>query len=621
MEPPHLVSASSSTSSSSSSSSASDSSYPSGVRMEKPEGYDYEFVPKVDERYECSICLLVLREPRQTQCGHRFCRDCIHKWLRESQHRCPVDNEPLTESDLFPDNFAKREIQNFSVLCPNKKLGCDVITTVKLVLTHQSECPYSQVPCPNKCQRVIQRRELLEHMLQHCERRLISCSDCQQSFYAIELENHTKSCPKGLVHCEHCGEEIVRELFTSHDGQCPEKIVACSFASLGCEVTIRKCDFDAHLRDSIIVHLNLLCETVTRLLQLYNVPTLKGAGSLIAHGNMSPMEMTSIVSGIGHSVQQLSMDMARTSESSCLPKGLVYSSLPANSFYESDGSSSTSKTMQQRTDLDPKQQLLQGAGAMSSPGTLEASMLDYSSACSDPYSGANLSPASYTAPMSFAMGRSGGGESLCKSSISLQDEQKLVLQGQSLLELQAKVENMEKVFKQKVLKQHEQQISEMEGRICHGQFFWKIRNYSRYQREAERGETSALHSQPFYTSPSGGYKLCVRANLNGVDSARGSHLSLFIHFMQGDFDDVVDWPFSGRIILSVMDQNDLCELRQHVTETLTAKPNLAAFQKPTTPRNHKGFGYMEFLPLSTLKNSSYIKNDTLIIKVQVEPNG
>lgn len=167
----------------------------------------------------------------------------------------------------------------------------------------------------------------------------------------------------------------------------------------------------------------------------------------------------------------------------------------------------------------------------------------------------------------------------------------------------------------------EQQIKEFDGRVCNGQFYWHIHNYSKLQHEAERGETTALHSQPFYTSPSSGYKMCIRANLNGVDSARGSHLSLFIHFMQGEFDDVVDWPFSGQIIISVIDQNERCELRNHVSETLSAKPHLAAFQRPATPRNHKGFGYMEFLPLSSLRNSTYIRNDTLIIKADVKPNG
>ena len=46
------------------------------------EGYDLEFVPVADPRYECPICLLILRNPVQTECGHRFCKACILKWFR-----------------------------------------------------------------------------------------------------------------------------------------------------------------------------------------------------------------------------------------------------------------------------------------------------------------------------------------------------------------------------------------------------------------------------------------------------------------------------------------------------------------------------------------------------------
>ena len=61
------------------SSAGGDGSFPFNSKVE---GYDYEFVPAPDTRYECAICMLVLREPRQTPCGHRFCKDCILKWLR-----------------------------------------------------------------------------------------------------------------------------------------------------------------------------------------------------------------------------------------------------------------------------------------------------------------------------------------------------------------------------------------------------------------------------------------------------------------------------------------------------------------------------------------------------------
>lgn len=55
----------------------------SGYHFVQPnEGYDLDFVDPKDDKYMCPICLLVLREPLQTECGHRFCRVCISRWLR-----------------------------------------------------------------------------------------------------------------------------------------------------------------------------------------------------------------------------------------------------------------------------------------------------------------------------------------------------------------------------------------------------------------------------------------------------------------------------------------------------------------------------------------------------------
>jgi TNF receptor-associated factor 6 len=42
--------------------------------------------------------------------------------FRDAGHKCPVDNEILLENQLFPDNFAKREILSLTVKCPNE--GC-----------------------------------------------------------------------------------------------------------------------------------------------------------------------------------------------------------------------------------------------------------------------------------------------------------------------------------------------------------------------------------------------------------------------------------------------------------------------------------------------------------------
>ncbi|XP_059608861.1 TNF receptor-associated factor 6-B [Phlebotomus argentipes] len=78
----------------------------------------------LESRYECPICYYWLNEPVLTSCGHRFCRKCITSWLKK-ETVCPVDKQSLSmESDIFPDNFTRREILQIKKPCPNATFGC-----------------------------------------------------------------------------------------------------------------------------------------------------------------------------------------------------------------------------------------------------------------------------------------------------------------------------------------------------------------------------------------------------------------------------------------------------------------------------------------------------------------
>ena len=53
-----------------------------GYISKKAYGYDVKLVDEsVTNDNTCSICLMILREPKQAeQCGHRFCEKCIAEY-------------------------------------------------------------------------------------------------------------------------------------------------------------------------------------------------------------------------------------------------------------------------------------------------------------------------------------------------------------------------------------------------------------------------------------------------------------------------------------------------------------------------------------------------------------
>lgn len=189
----------------------------------------------------------------------------------------------------------------------------------------------------------------------------------------------------------------------------------------------------------------------------------------------------------------------------------------------------------------------------------------------------------------------------------------------TLFELRQNVLVLQQVFAQQAKRflKLESLPEEIVARHCNGLYLWRIDNVERHRQSARSGSVTALHSQGFYTSLYG-YKICIRINLNGIEKGCNKFVALFVHLMKGDYDEILDWPFNGTITLSILDQEKSADgVRKDYTESLEANPNLTAFAKPTTSRNHKGFGYIEFAPLSVLDEQRYVKNSVLFIRATV----
>ncbi len=50
---------------------------PSHKAMDNAGGYEASFVLPVQDDHKCPVCHLVLRDPLQTDCGHRICSSCF----------------------------------------------------------------------------------------------------------------------------------------------------------------------------------------------------------------------------------------------------------------------------------------------------------------------------------------------------------------------------------------------------------------------------------------------------------------------------------------------------------------------------------------------------------------
>lgn len=156
-----------------------------------------------------------------------------------------------------------------------------------------------------------------------------------------------------------------------------------------------------------------------------------------------------------------------------------------------------------------------------------------------------------------------------------------------------------------------------------GILIWKIPDYSRKLQEAKQRANYESFSPPFYTHRYG-YKLQVSAFLNGNGSGEGSFLSLYIRVLPGQYDNLLEWPFSYRVTFSLLDQSDPSLSKpQHITETFLPDPNWKNFQKPGQGRasldeSLLGFGYPKFISHEDIKKRNYVKDNAVFIKASVE---
>ena len=139
-------------------------------------------------------------------------------------------------------------------------------------------------------------------------------------------------------------------------------------------------------------------------------------------------------------------------------------------------------------------------------------------------------------------------QAIKQSLLSMQLENMTLKKRITLLEL----ENM-------TLKTESQRsVEQLRSHLCLLPVRFKMNNFRQLRRNDDTWD-----SPPFYTHDQG-YKMCLEVEPNGSGDGYGTHLSVFVCLMKGEFDSMLNWPFRGVVTYKLLDQR----LGRHVTDVL-----------------------------------------------------
>ncbi|KAM8947557.1 TNF receptor-associated factor 5 [Pelodytes ibericus] len=536
------------------------SSSSAGSSLDFEPKQEYIFVESLQDRYKCASCHLVLHNPHQTGCGHRFCEKCV-LGLSELYDvpECPLDKEIIKPQEIFKDNCCKREVLNLQVYCKNLP-HCDAKVPLGRFQDHLAQCLSEPISCTNKgCHDQILRGDLQNHLETQCKLREEVCGYCKQSMASLNMAIHVrKFCPLYPVSCPYnCPETYPRDQLDDHLSVCPEAEQECPFASYGCNVKVKrgkmKSHEDAFLREHMLCVLNRNTQLEKQMLDLKQ--------------NLEQKE---------NKIQKLS-DTVKWCEKEC------------RQLSQLNGPNGTNSSSVQTL-----------ASYIDKASWLENQVLEVVQLVTQEQSRLDMRPLMETMECT-------------NLKIASMETYRDRLDN---LESQSGKHDVQISIHKSQLSSNEERFKLLEGTCYNGKLIWKITDYERKKREATEGRVLSIFSQHFYTSRCG-YRLCARAYLNGDGSGRGGFLSLYFVVMKGEFDSLLPWPFKQKVTLMLLDQSGK---KNHIIDIFKADPNSSSFKRPEGEMNIAS-GCPRFVSHNQLENPKsgcYIKDDTLFIKVSVD---
>ena len=191
-----------------------------------------------------------------------------------------------------------------------------------------------------------------------------------------------------------------------------------------------------------------------------------------------------------------------------------------------------------------------------------------------------------------------------------EQDTKIQEQGATIQQQDTKMQQQDdEIRKQKVkLEQQDTKLIQQDAEIQalkHRRILQNIFSIRNFQTTRKR--LPHYYSPSFYM-PSNGYKMNISIAFSDVN-----HLGYFVYLQQGDYDDMLEWPFRGEVTIELLNQLDDKDHYKNSTTFDSSTPESCS-SRPTVSRSNEGWGKPQFISYSNL-SSAYLQNDTVFFRI------
>ena len=569
----------------------------------------YIFITEPPKSRFCPICFELLTEPYQiVKCGHHVCQQCHTKLLTSGKKECPVCREPNVLSNAHLDKFLQREINDIKVRCQHHREGCEWTGEVRDLQSHldpdKRKCNYILLPCSFGCGERIRSGAMRDHLKRYCTKRQMSCQYCSYcSSYDIVTAKHLPICLQVPVTCpNNCKKKgLKREQLQAHIDECPLQVISCPFTSAGCTVKLPRNEMEKHEATAVCEHLRLVMmklhlnqETSTPVARISPLPFLY---------NQAPMEF--IISDY-HEKKEANEEFNSSPFYTHKRGYKLRLNVFPNGFGKGSGSHLSVYAQRMRGEYDNELE-------WPLEGDIRVELLNWRADKNHhshviPFSRYRDPDGTYTSRLTDQETAPGLGKPQFISHTDLVSTTNTEYLRDDYLKLRVSVAVYSVPLLPLTPAWQDPLISTQSG----AQF--TISEYSKRKQFNNR-----YYSPPFTTSPQG-YKLCLKVCANCDVSGKGNHLSIFAYIMKGQHDDHLQWPFTGTIIIELL---NWLEDKEHYKMALRIDTN-DNFVRVTEGKFGKNRGYHQFISHSSLtsstSNTQYLYQDCIRVRVQVIAN-